>query len=101
MEQNLNTQHRLIGAAAVFACILPDIALAQTVSQFFGIFNAIAGIMLVVAILLFIGGFIIYLVRLGIPSRVEGLNIMQWGVMTLFVLAVMLGIIELIQYYFA
>lgn len=101
MEHHLETQHTLIGMVVVLVFMLPSIARAQTVSQFFGIFNATAGVMLLSGVLLFIGGFIIYLTRLGIPSRVEGLHKMQWGIMTLFVLAVMLGIIELIQSYFA
>ena len=101
MEHHLETKHTLIGIAAILTLVLPSAVRAQTVSQFFGILNATAGVMLLAGVLIFIGGFIIYLSKLGTVSRSEGIYIMQWGVITLFVLAVMLSIIELIQSYFA
>ena len=53
--------------------------------------------MIVPAFLFFIGGFIQYLVLLGTERRIEGLKLMHWGVMILFVLVVLLGIINALQ----
>jgi len=79
------------------AVIVPGIADAQTVSAFLGFFNICAGLLVVGAFLAFAGGFIRYLVVLGTEKRQEGLKLMMWGVNILFVLAVLLGIINILQ----
>jgi len=57
-------------------------------------FNLFAGLMLTLSLVFFIGGFIIYLVRLGTwPTyREEAVELMKWGVAILFTLVVILGI---------
>lgn len=63
-------------------------------TQVLAFFNLFAGIMLTLSILLFVGGFIMYLVRLGTwPTyREQAVEIMKYGVATLFVLIVVLGV---------
>lgn len=67
------------------------------VSSIMGFVNVLAGLMLVVATLLFFGGVIIWLARLGLTTRVEGIKLMEWGVASLFVLTVILGITRAVQ----
>ena len=65
-----------------------------TTTQLLAFFNLFVGLMLTASILLFVGGFIQYLVRLGTwPTyREESVEKMKWGVTTLFSLVVILGI---------
>ena len=65
-----------------------------TTTQVLAVFNLFAGVILTLSLVLFLGGFIVYLVRLGTwPTyREEAIHIMQWGVSILFVLIVVLGI---------
>ncbi len=79
------------------ALFAPSMASAQTVSQFLGLFNICAGLMVVVGIVLFLGGFVGYLVVLGTDKRKQGLYVMMWGITVLFVLAVILGVINMLQ----
>jgi|GEM_PF-1375595 len=69
-----------------------------TLSQAFGLLNILVGLMLVAALLLFFGGFIAYLTRLGLESRIQGLRIMYYGVSILFVLIIILGIVHYLQF---
>ncbi len=83
--------------STIAAVFIPGIAAAQTVATFLGLFNICAGLMIVAAILIFVGGFVQYLVLLGLEKRTEGLKLMFWGVTILFVLVVLLGIINILQ----
>ncbi len=76
---------------------MPCVAAAQTVSAFLGLLNVVAGVMVVAALLAFIGGFIRYLVLLGTDRRDMGLKLMLWGVTILFVLVIILGIVNILQ----
>ncbi len=63
-------------------------------AQVLGLFNLVVGLMLVASILLFVGGFVMYLIRLGTwPTyRDDAIVIMGWGVTVLFMLVVLLAI---------
>ena len=65
-----------------------------TTTQLLAFFNLFVGVMLTISIVLFIGGFLMYLVRLGTwPTyREEAVEVMKWGVSTLFTLVVILAI---------
>jgi len=65
-----------------------------TTTQVLAFFNLFAGIMLTASIGLFIGGFIIYLVRLGTwPTyRESAVQLMMWGVSILFTLVLVLAV---------
>src|SRR3989344_9367876 len=57
-------------------------------------FNLFTGLMLTLSLVFFIGGFIIYLVRLGTwPTyREDAVELMKWGVSILFTLILILGV---------
>lgn len=67
------------------------------IGQLFGLFNIVAGLLLVAALLTFGGGLVSYFGRLALAKRDESLITMQWGVRLMFVLVLMLGIVEFIQ----
>ena len=60
--------------------------------QVLGFFNLFVGVMVVISVTLFLGGFIMYLVRLGTwPTyRTEALRLMSWGLSVLFTLVLIL-----------
>ena len=62
--------------------------------QVLGFFNLLVGVMLVISVTLFLGGFIMYIVRLGTwPTyRTQALRIMSWGVAVLFTLVLILAV---------
>jgi uncharacterized membrane protein len=68
-----------------------------SLSSMFGLINIVAGLMLVASILIFFGGLVGYLSRLGLESRIQGLTYMYRGVSILFVLIVMLAIVRYVQ----
>jgi hypothetical protein len=71
----------------------------MTLLQVFGLLNIFVGLFLVASFLLFGGGFIVWLARLGTIHREEGVKFMEWGVVVLFVLVVLLGLVRLIERY--
>lgn len=70
---------------------------AFSMSAALGLFNIIVGLMIVAAFLLFFGGFIGYITRLGLVGREQGLHYMNWGVTVLFVLIILIGIVQYFQ----
>lgn len=86
---------------ATFLAILlvPTISHAQVISQIAGLFNIISGLMLVFAFLFFFGGLGMWVGRLGTyPTyRDDAIELMQWGVVILFVLAVLLALVQFVQ----
>ena len=70
-----------------------------TVSNAFGLFNVVVGLMLVAAFLLFFGGFTGYLTRLGLEGRTQGLVYMYRGVSVLFVLIILLALVNFLQFH--
>jgi hypothetical protein len=67
------------------------------------LFNIVVGLMLVGSVLLMIGGLILWYVRLGTyPTyRDQAIEMMEWAVAILFVLAVLLGIAQFVQTHMA
>jgi small-conductance mechanosensitive channel len=65
-----------------------------SVADALGLFNIFVGIMLVMAIIFFVGGLITWAVRLGTLGRHEGIRLMEWGVAILFVLLILLAIVK-------
>jgi hypothetical protein len=84
---------------ALFLIALPGYAHADGISQVAGLFNILAGLMLVVSFLLFFGGLGMWMARLGtFPTyRDDAIVMMQWGVAILFVLAALLALVQFIQ----
>jgi cytochrome bd-type quinol oxidase subunit 2 len=79
--------------------VLPSFVYAQTtgVPEIIGLFNIVVGFMFVCACLLFGGGLISYGVNFGNAERMQGIKLMEWGVATLFVLIVLLGVVQFLQ----
>ena len=70
-------------------------------TQLVGLFNIFVGVMVVMALLMYGGGFIMWVTRLGSwPSpRDEAIDIMAWAPTILFVLVVLLAIVQALQRY--
>jgi hypothetical protein len=70
-----------------------------TLAQVVGFLNVMAGLILVAAILFFVGGFIGWITRLGLTGRDDGIYYMRWSVYLLFVLVVGLALINFVQFH--
>ena len=68
-----------------------------TIGSLFGLFDLVAGLLLVAAILTFGGGLATYFGRLGLAVREESILTLEWGVRLLFVLVLMLGLVQYVQ----
>jgi len=92
---------RSLLALSVFVAVAPLFASAQVLMQAIGLFNVFVGLMLTVALLTYGIGFVVWIVRLGSwPSyRTEGVVIMEWSVVILFILVVLLSIVQFFQHY--
>ena len=85
--------------APPLAGLMPSLAFAQTVSRAVGLFNIFVGLMLVAAFLAYGAGFVVWVTRLGSwPNfRTQGIHIMEWTPVILFVLIVLLAIVHFFQ----
>lgn len=72
---------------------------ALSLAQVAGYLNILAGLMLLAALGMFLGGLGQWWAHLGLPARDEGIQWMRRGVTTLFVLVVLLGIVRFIQFH--
>lgn len=90
---------RVSAVCTALVAALPAVAYAQDAAAAVGLFNAFVGLMLVVALLSYGGGFLMWMARLGTwPSyRTEAIKIMEWSVVILFVLVLLLGIVQFFQ----
>lgn len=97
MRNRLHTAlFNIHGTAAMTLLLLPYEVSAQTLTQAVGLFNIFVGLMLVAALLTYGVGFVIWVTRLGTwPSyRTEGIKVMEWSVVILFVLVVLLMVVQ-------
>jgi len=83
-------------ASALLLLALPHVVFAQTFGQVVSLFNIFVGLMLVAALLTYGVGFVVWITRLGTwPTyRTEGVKVMEWAVVILFVLVVILAIVQ-------
>ncbi len=83
-------------ASALLLLALPHVVFAQTFGQVVSLFNIFVGLMLVAALLTFGVGFVMWITRLGTwPTyRTEGVKIMEWAVVILFVLVVIMAVVQ-------
>ena len=82
--------------------LLPTLVSAQTLLNTLGLvntfLNALIGLFITLAIVAFFWGLIKYLANLGNETGAkEGINIMLWGVIAIFVMVSIWGIIRLLQ----
>ncbi len=93
---------RLIGSSFLAAALLSVPALASAASIFDTLalantlLNALIGLFITLAIVVFFWGLISYLFKQG-EDKAEGLKIMFFGVITIFVMVSIWGIIRLLQ----
>jgi hypothetical protein len=91
---------RIIGVAAVGSLFLPLLASAATLLDTLALantfLNAAIGLFITLAIVIFFWGLIKYLTEVG-EKKAEGLQIMFYGVVAIFVMVSIWGIIRLLQ----
>jgi hypothetical protein len=90
----MNIQRRIGAMHGVVATTGGLAGQGITVNDVLSLFNIFVGLMVVTAVLLFVGGLIAWAARLGTVGRVQGIRLMEWGVVILFVLTVLLPIIQ-------
>lgn len=87
---------------AMGTVVLPYVASAQTLLNTLGLvntfLNAIMGLFITLAILVFFWGLIKYLMNMGEEkARGEAIQLMIWGIIALFVMVSIWGILRLLQ----
>src|SRR4051812_34921241 len=96
----MNTMRRIIGIAAAGSLLLPALTSAATLLDTLALantfLNAAIGLFITLAIVVFFWGLIKYLTSMG-EDKKEGLQIMFYGVITIFVMVSIWGIIRLLQ----
>ena len=97
MSPRLTTVASLAGGIA----LLPALASAQTLLNTLALvntfLNALIGLFITLAIVAFFYGLIKYLFNLGSENAKEGISIMLWGVIAIFVMVSIWGIVRLLQ----
>lgn len=78
---------------------VPAAASAQVVYQVTSLFDLFSGLLVAGSIVFFLGGFTLYLARLGRIYRTEGINLMQWGVSMLFLFILIVGLLRAYKLY--
>ena len=83
------------------ALLLPTVTSAQNlqriVDMLFGLFNNLVVLFILVAVVVFFWGLIKYLWSMSQESAHEGLKIMFWGLIAIFVMVSIWGLIRLLQ----
>jgi hypothetical protein len=72
----------------------PPIATVQNV---YGLFNVFVGVMVALSFIAMMGGLVVWWVQLGLIGRTQGIKIMEWGVVILFVAVVLLKVVQYFQ----
>ncbi len=97
----MNSRLTAISALGVGTVILPALVSAQTLLNTLALvntfLNALIGLFITLAIVVFFWGLIRYLSQMGTEGAKEGINIMLWGIIAIFVMVSIWGIIRLLQ----
>lgn len=93
---------RLLVSAAITSLFLPTVILAQNIQSIFLLFsnllNALIGMLITAAIVVFFWGLIKYLLHDGSSEDAhKGVYQMIWGVVAIFVMVSIWGLIALLQ----
>jgi len=93
-----------VSSLALLALSLPFIVLAQgvtvesTLNRVLGILNGVIFLFITIAIVVFFWGLITYLANIGGEDAAKkGIQLMLWGIIALFVMVSVWGIIRLLQ----
>ena len=97
--QKLSTTALLVGGIAV---MLPSAAeavtLGHTLAQVSGLINGLIPIVLAIAVLVFFWGLAMYMFNTSdLDKRTQGVNIMFMGIVVIFVMVSLWGIIRILQ----
>lgn len=93
---------KIVGSSALAASVLaiPALASAATLLDTLALantfLNALIGLFITLAIVVFFWGLIRYVLAAG-EAKAEGLQLMLWGVIAIFVMVSIWGIIRLLQ----
>lgn len=88
----------LVAVIALFPTFVTAQATADSVlGTISGVLNGLIGLFITIALIVFFWGLIKYLAGSGQEGNAEGLKIMFWGAITLFVMVSIWGIIKLVQ----
>lgn len=81
--------------------LVPSAASALTLTQVIGFFHLAVGLLLTATLIVFLSGVWLWVARFNTwPShRDTAIRVMEWGVVMIFVLILMLGIVNYIQKY--
>jgi ethanolamine transporter EutH len=93
---------RLITLSTIASLLLPAIASAQNIQSVFLLFsnllNALIGMLITIAIVVFFWGLIKYLLHDGSSEDAhKGIHQMIWGVIAIFVMVSIWGLVALLQ----
>ena len=90
-----------ISSLAVASALLPLLASAQTLNETLlfvsTLLNGVIGLFITLAIVVFFWGLIKYLWSIDSENAQEGIKIMFWGIVAVFVMVSIWGIIKLLQ----
>lgn len=91
----------LLGSTALVSAVLPAFTSAQRLIDALGVvntlLNALIGVMVVMAIVVFFWGLVKYLWGASSENAHDGINLMIWGVGAIFVMVSVWGLIRLLQ----
>jgi len=88
----------LVGVAALLPAAADAVTLGHTISTISKIINGLIPIVLAIAVLLFFWGLAMYLLSASNPEkRSEGINIMFMGIIAIFVMVSIWGIVRILQ----
>jgi uncharacterized protein YacL len=105
-ELTNNTDYYCMRTALQVGCalglmLLPSLVQAQdlqgTLALFNAMLNALIGMLITIAIIVFFWGLIKYLLTMGTENAHEAIHLMIWGVVAIFVMVSIWGIIRLLQ----
>ena len=87
-----------VGAMALMPAVTDAVTLGHTISTVSKIINGLIPIVLAIAVLVFFWGLAMYMFSTGdTGKRTEGINIMFMGILAIFVMVSIWGIIRILQ----
>lgn len=96
--QKLSTTALLVGVAAMVPATADAVTLGHTLAQISGLINGLIPIVLAIAVLVFFWGLAMYMFNTSnLEKRTEGINIMFMGIIAIFVMVSLWGIIRILQ----
>jgi hypothetical protein len=86
-----------VSAALVVPAIASAAGILDTIVVVNRILGAVVPLLITVALIVFIWGLILYLTKIGTEDKQKGIQIMLWGIVALFVMSSVWGLVALLQ----